>query len=88
MNRVKTDFRNQLSRERLENCLRISKGCDIYNPDNAIKKWYDEKVRRISSAKPHKYPNKWQRTEGATINDIIDIDRYTLSDFEDSDLSD
>ena len=86
MNRVKTDFRNRLSRERLENCLRISKeGCNIadYNPDNAIKKWYEGKVRRISSAKPHKYPNKRQRTEGATIDDIIDIARYTLSDFED-----
>ena len=86
MNRVKTDFRNRLSRERLENCLRISKeGCDItdYNPDIAIKK-----VRRISSAKPHKYPNKRQRTEGATIDDITDIARYTLSDFKDRDLSD
>ena len=91
MNRVKTDFHNRLSRERLENGLRISKeGCDIadYNPDHAIKKWYEGNVRRISSAKPHKYPNKRQRTEGATINDIIDIARYTLSDFEDSDLSD
>ena len=41
MNRVKTGFRNRLSRERLENCLRISEeGCDIadYNSDNAIKK--------------------------------------------------
>ena len=85
-NRVKTDFRNRLSRERLENCLRISEeGCDItdYNPDIAIKK-----VRRISSAKPHKYPNKRQRTEGATIDDITDIARYTLSDFKDRDLSD
>ena len=63
MNRVKTDFHNGLSRERLENCLRISKGgCNIadYNPDNVIKKWYKGKVHRISSAKPHKYPNKWQ----------------------------
>ena len=41
MNKVKTGFRNRLSRERLENCLRISEeGYDIadYNPDNAIKK--------------------------------------------------
>ena len=91
MNRVKTDFRNQLSRERLENCLRISEeGCDIadYNPDNAIKKQYEGKVRRISSAKRHKYSNKRQRTEGATIDDIIDIVRCTLLDLEDSDLSD
>ena len=90
MNRVKTDFRDRLSREPLENCLRISEeGCDIadYNPDNAIKKWYEGKVHRVSSAKPNKYPNKWQQTEGATIDDIIDVARYTLSDF-DSDLSD
>ena len=91
MNRVKTDFRNQLSRERLENCPRISEeGCNMadYNPENMIKKWYKGEVQRISLAKPHNYPNKRQRTEGATIDDIIDIARYTLSDFEDSDLSD
>ena len=90
MNRVKTDFRNGLSREQLENCLRISEeGCNIadYNPDNVITKSQVGKVHRISSAKPHKYPNKWQRTEGAAINDIIDIGRYTLPDFKDSDLS-
>ena len=91
MNRVKADFHNRLSRDRLENCLRISEeGCDIadYKSDNAIKKWYEGKVRRISSAKPHKYPHKRQLTEGATIDNIIDIARYTLSDFEDSHLSD
>ena len=41
MNSVKKDFLNRLSRERLENCLRISEeGCNIanYNPDNTIKK--------------------------------------------------
>ena len=51
-----------------------------------IKKWYEGKVCRIPSAKPHKYPNKQQQTKGATIDDIIDIARYTLSDFEDSDF--
>ena len=76
ISKVKTDFHNRLSRERLEKCLRISKeGCDIANcnPGNATKKWYEGKVCRISSAKPHKYPNKRQQAEGATINDIIDI---------------
>ena len=87
MNRVKTDFCDWLSREWLENCLRIrEERCNIadYNPDNVIKKWYERKVHRMSSAKPHKYQNKQQQTEGATINDIS---RYTLSDFEGSDLS-
>ena len=63
MNRVKTDFRNQLSREQLENCPRISEeGCNIadYNPENMIKKWYKGEVQRTSSAKPHKYANKRQ----------------------------
>ena len=83
MIRVKTDFCNRLSRERPENCLRISgEACDIadYNPDNVITKWYKGKVCR--------YPNKLQQTESAIINDIIDIARYTLSDFEDNYLSD
>ena len=90
MNRVKTDFRNRLSRERLENCLRISEeGCEIagYDPDKAISKWYDGKVRRMASAKPHKYPKKRKRVEGAGNDDIIDIAKYTLSDFEDRDFS-
>ena len=41
MNRVKTDFHDCLSIERLENCLRISEeGCAIneINPEHAIKK--------------------------------------------------
>ena len=84
MNRVKMDFRNRLSREQCKSCLRISEeGCDIanYNPYNAIKIWYDGKVRGISLAKPHNYPNKQQWTECAIIDDITDIARYTLSDF-------
>ena len=81
MNRVKTDFCNQLSTEQLENCVRISEeGCDIAscNPDNAIKKCCEGKVHKISSGKLHKYPNKLQQTESATIDDIIDIARYVL----------
>ena len=63
MNRVKTNFHNRLSIERLENCLRISEeGCAIneFDPDHAMKRWYENKVRRIANTKPHKYSNKPQ----------------------------
>lgn len=91
MNRVKTDFRNRLRRERLENCLRISEeGCAIteFNPDKSIERCYQNKVRRIANAKPYKYPNKRKRMEGSSSDNVIDIARYTLSDFEESDSSD
>ena len=80
-----------MSIERLENCLRISEeGCAIneFNADHAIKRWYENKVRRIANAKPPKYPNKRQRVEGPSSNKVIDIAKYTLSDFEESGSSD
>ena len=44
-------------------------------------------MRRIANAKPHKYPNKHQRIEGSSSNKIIDIARYTSSNFEENDSS-
>ena len=40
---MKTDWRNKLGRDRLESCLRISEGKSIeeFNPDEAIKAWYE-----------------------------------------------
>ena len=87
MNRVKTDWRNKLGRERLESCLRISEegvAIDDFNPDSSIQTWYEQKVRRISSAKPHKYPEKRQKT-GQPSDCAVNIAKYTLSDLEDSD---
>ena len=84
MNRVKTDFRNKLSRERLEMCLRISEEgekIEDFDPNESIKVWYNQKVRRISVAKPHKYPAKQKKT-GDNSDVAVDIAKYTLSDLE------
>ena len=42
------------------------------------------KVTRIATTKPHKYPNKRQITEGSSSNKVGGITRYTLSDFRES----
>ena len=60
MLRVKNDWHNRLSRDRLSATLMIcEEGPDIekFNPDVAISEWYDAKVRRLTSG-PHNYPKK------------------------------
>ena len=82
MNRVKTDWRNRLSRERLDNLLRIGEeGCSIsdFNPDPFIDQWFSDKVRRLTAG-PHQYPQK--RKKAADAKDIIDLAVITLSDLE------
>ena len=90
MNRIKTDWRNKLKRERLENCLRISEeGCAIqeFKPDKCIDRWYQQKVRRISAAKRHDYPVNRKKSVNAA-GQPVDIAQYTISDMEDSEESD
>ena len=81
MARVKTDFRNQLSRERLSACFRISEeGISItdFNPDPAIELWYNDKVRRLGSSS-HKY-KKRSKIVG---NDIVpELSTLSISDWE------
>jgi hypothetical protein len=88
MNRVKTDWRNRLRRDRLDSCLRIGeegKSIEEFNPNKAIKAWFEHKVRRISAAKkPHRYPKK-RKTTGSASDCAVDIVRYTLPDLEDTD---
>lgn len=90
MKRVKTDWRNKLRRDRLKSLLRVSEegvSIDDYNPDSAIEQWYQEKVRRISSAKSHCYPEKCKKVCG-TVPGMINVAKYTLSDLEESNSSD
>ena len=86
MNRIKTDSRNRLGQERLEIQLRVGEeGVDItlFNPDPYIQKWYSEKVRRFSGAKPRNYPSKRRSVmDGASNDTVMDIAAYTLSDLE------
>ena len=60
MLRVKNNWRNRLSRNRLSATLMIyEEGPDIetFNPDVATSEWYDAKVRRLTSGS-HNYPKK------------------------------
>ena len=88
MNRVKSDWRSCLSRERLDVLLRISEdgpSLEEFNPDLSIDRWYTEKVRRLNSG-PHNYPSKRKRvTEGPNV---VDIATLTLSDLENDDEDD
>ena len=86
MNRVKTDYRNRLSRERLESCLRISEeGPNVvdFNPDKAVNEWFNLKIRRMSGAKKCNYPKK-RKSMDPMSSGVINIAKYTLSDFEES----
>ena len=86
MNCVKTDWRNRLERDRLDSCLRIGeegKSIEEFNPNEAIKAWYEHKVRRISVLTTQ-YPKK-RKTTGSASDCAVDIARYTLSDLEDTD---
>ena len=86
MNRAKTGWRNKLGRDRLESCLHISeegKSIEEFNPDEAIRAWYEKKVRRVSAAKPHRYTKK-RKTTASTSDCAVAIARYNLSDLEDT----
>ena len=57
---VKSDWRNNLSREWLDTLLRIGEdgpSLDEFNPDPFIDSWFNEKVWRLMAG-PHKYPQK------------------------------
>ena len=88
MARVKTDYRNRLSRPLLDACLRVSEegvGISDFNPDPSISLWYEQKVRRLS-ASSHSYPSKRKSVEGVQgTSNVVDIATLTISDLEDSD---
>nr|XP_047122893.1 zinc finger protein 862-like [Hydra vulgaris] len=82
VNRVKSDWRNKLSRDRLECLLRIGeKGCSLnkFDPNPALDAWYQDKIRRLSAA-PHRYPDKRRKLSAAKSS--IDLSVLTISDFE------
>ena len=90
MKRVTTNWRNKLRRDRLESLLQVSEegvSIDDYHLDSAIEQWYQEKVRRISSAKSHCYPKKRTKFCG-TAPSVINVAKHTLSDLEESKIFD
>ena len=81
MARVKTDFRNQLGRETLSACFRISEeGSSItdFNPDPAIELWYNDKVRRLGSSS-HKYK---KRSTIVGNDSVPELSTLSISDLE------
>ena len=81
MARVKTDFRNQLGRERLSASFRISEeGSSItdFNPDPAIELWYNDKVRRLGSSS-HKYK---KRSKIVGNDSVPELSTLSISDLE------
>lgn len=87
MARVKTDWRNRLSRDRLDNLMRIGEegpSLSEYSPTEAISSWYNAKVRRLTSSS-HKYPEKRKKSN---TKEIIDITSVTMSDLENDYSSD
>ena len=82
MNRVKTDFRNRLSRSRLDTCLRVGEdrtSIEDFNEDRVIECWWNEKRLRLQS-RPHNYPAK----KVPRSSEYVDLSSLTMSDLENS----
>ena len=85
MNRVKTDFRDRLSRSRLDTCLRVGEegpSMKDFEPDRVIDHWWTEKERRLKSH-PHNYPAKKRPRLNFAEHD--DLSTLKMSDLESSD---
>ena len=85
MLRVKNDWRNRLSRDRLSATLMICEegsGIEKFNLDVAVSEWYDAKVRRLTLG-PDNYPKKGKTS--AEKSCVVDLAAMTLSDLEDLD---
>ena len=85
MLRVKNDWHNRLSCDRLSATLMICEegpGTEKFNLDVAVSEWYDAKVRRLTSG-PDNYPNK--RKTSAEKSCVVDLAAMTLSDLKDLD---
>ena len=85
MNRIKTNWRNRLSREGL---LRIGEdGPQVkdFSPDIYIDSWFNSKVRQLNSG-PHKYPEKRQKAQNQDgEQSVVDLSTLNVSDLEDND---
>ena len=88
MNRVKTDWRNRLSREQLYMllCIRDNEPqVKDFNPDIYIDSWFNSKVRRLNSGL-HKYPEKHQKSQNQDWEQsVVDLSTLTISNLENND---
>ena len=84
MNRVKTDFRNRLSRSRLDTCLRVGEdrtSIEDFNPDHVIECWWNEKRWRLQ-LRPHNNPIK----KVPISSEYVNLSSLTMSDLENTDV--
>ena len=83
MARVKSDWHNWLSRDRLDALLRIGEegpSCKGFDPNPSIEKWFQASIRRLTSSS-HKYPEKQRKlNDGSNFVDLTDL---VMSDLED-----
>ncbi len=83
MARVKCDWRNRLSQDRLDALLRIGEegpSCQDFDPSPSIEKWFEASVRRLTSSS-HKYPEKRRKLEDRSK--FVDLTDLVMSDLED-----
>ena len=87
--RVKTNWRNRFTNERLNHNLRVNEeGVSIsdYDPENGIVKWYNRKVKFFKKANQQKHLEK--RHKLLDGNSAVNVVAYVLSDFEEPDAED
>ena len=78
-----------MANKQLEYDLRVSEeGICITecNPNDAIAKWCNEKVKKIDGGQLQKYPEK--RYKFSDVNSAVNSTVYMLSDYEESDDDD
>ena len=83
MLRVKSDWRNRLTRDHLDSLLRINEegeSLKMINPESAINLWFNDKVRRLTaSLRINSTMKRQKRSDTAFVN----IAELTMSDLED-----
>ena len=85
MKRVKTDFRNRLSRYRLDTCLHVEEdrpSIKDFLPDRVIDRWWTEKERHLKS-RPHNYPARKHLFLNSA--EYVDLSTLMMFDLENSD---
>ena len=83
MLRVKSDWRNQFTRDHLNSLLQINEeggSLKMFNPESAINLWFNDKVRRLTaSLRINSTMKRQKRSDTAFVN----IAELTMSDLED-----
>ena len=83
MLRVKSDWRNRLTRDHLDSLLRINEegeSLKIFNPEPAISLWFNNKVRRLTAFSDR---NSTMKRQKRSDTEFVDIAELAMSDLQD-----